>query len=62
MTEGVIIDNTYGSRMVSSWLEGAPSKSMWVGVRLQGKTPIETQTFRCNKCGFLESYSVSDAQ
>ena len=57
MTEGVVIDNTYGSRGVSSWLEGAPVKSIWVGLKLGGKKPIETKTFRCNRCGFLESYA-----
>jgi hypothetical protein len=29
----------------------------WVGVRLQGKAPIEIVTWRCSKCGFLESYA-----
>lgn len=57
MTEGVIIDNTYGARGVSTWLEGAPVKSLWMGLKLQGKKPIEVRTFRCNRCGFLESYA-----
>ena len=57
MTEGVVIDHTYGSRGVSSWLEGEPVKSIWVGLKLGGKVPIETKSFRCNRCGFLESYA-----
>ncbi len=57
MTEGVVIDNTYGSRGISSWLEGAPVKSKWVGLKLGGKKPIEIRAYRCSRCGFLESYA-----
>ncbi len=57
MTDGVIIDTSYTDRRVSTWLEGAPVKSIWVGLKLNGNKPIETHTFRCNRCGFLESYA-----
>ena len=52
MTEGLIIDKDHsGTRHVSSWLEGVPVRSFWGGIKLQGKKPIEIQTFRCNRCG-----------
>ena len=59
MTEGFIIDGApgHGGRAVSSWLEGAPVKSLWVGIKLGGKKPIEIATWRCGSCGFLESYA-----
>jgi predicted Zn-ribbon and HTH transcriptional regulator len=57
MVEGFVIDNTYGTRAVSTWLEGAPAKSIWVGVKLEGRKPMEIETWRCSKCGFLESYA-----
>jgi len=57
MTEGFVIDNSDGGRAVSSWLEGAPVKSMWVGIKLGDKKPIEITTWRCGSCGFLESYA-----
>ena len=57
MTEGFVIDNAHGGRMVSTWLEGAPAKSIWLGVKLDGKKPIEITTLRCASCGFLESYA-----
>jgi Domain of unknown function (DUF6487) len=59
MTEGFVIDSApgHGGRAVSSWLEGAPVKSMWVGIKLGGKKPIEITTWRCGSCGFLESYA-----
>lgn len=58
MTEGFLIDNAYGSRTVGSWLEGEPQKSIWHdGIKLAGKTPIEIESWRCDRCGFLESYA-----
>jgi predicted nucleic-acid-binding Zn-ribbon protein len=57
MSEGFVVDNTHGGRAVSSWVEGAPNKSFWVGVSLSGKEPVEIVTYRCNRCGFLESYA-----
>ena len=59
MSEGFLLDQTYGSRGVSSWVEGAPEKSIWVGVKLHGRKPIEIATWRCGSCGFLESYAKS---
>lgn len=56
MVEGLVIDNRCGTR-ASSWVDGAPDKSIWVGRRLLGKKPIEIKTFRCNRRGFLESYA-----
>lgn len=57
MVEGVTIDNTYGSRGVTNWLEGAPKWSFWLGLMLNGKKPIAISTLRCTSCGFLESYA-----
>jgi hypothetical protein len=62
MKEGFVIDNTYGSRAVSTWIEGAPEKSMWVGVKLGGKKQFEIQTWRCPKCGFLENYASTETK
>jgi hypothetical protein len=58
MAEGFILDHTDGGgRSISSWFEGKPQKSFWVGVKLQGKKPIEIATWRCRNCGFLENYA-----
>ena len=57
MSEGFILDKSDSSRAVSAWVEGVPSKSMWTGVKLRGKTPINIKTYRCRRCGFLESYA-----
>lgn len=57
MIEGFVIAEKEGRRTVSSWLEGAPIRSFWMGVKLGGKTPIEIVTWRCGSCGFLEGYA-----
>jgi ribosomal protein S27AE len=57
MTDGFIADHTYGSVSVSSWVEGEPKRSWWYGVKLTGEKPIEITTWRCDTCGYLESYA-----
>ena len=59
-TEGFIVDHTHGGVSVSTWVEGEPKKSFWVGVKMSGTTPIDITTWRCRRCGFLESYASSE--
>ena len=54
MQEGFIYDQSDAIRLVSKWVEGVPEKSVWTGIKLKGRRTIQTQTFRCDKCGFLE--------
>jgi hypothetical protein len=58
MVQGVTIDKDQGMRGVSSWLEGAAVKG-WFGVKLGGRKPLDIETWRCNRCGLLESYAPS---
>jgi len=58
MAQGFVVDvHQYGSRRVSSWVEGAPQKSFWVGTSISNLTNIPIGTFRCENCGFLESFA-----
>lgn len=57
MSEGFIVDNGHGTRTVAAWVEGAPEKSIWTGLKLKGRTPVEIATWRCASCGFLENYA-----
>lgn len=57
MSEGFVLDQGHGSRSVAAWVDGAPVKSIWTGVKLRGKTPIEIASWRCTSCGYLESYA-----
>ena len=42
---------------MSAWIEGEPQKSIWVGVKLEGKKPIDIKSWRCTRCGFVEHYA-----
>jgi hypothetical protein len=57
MIEGFVVDNGHGTKSVSGWIEGLPEKSIWTGLKLRGRKPIDIATWRCGSCGFLESYA-----
>lgn len=60
MTEGFVADHTHGAFAVASWVEGKPAKSAWTGVQLTGKARSEIATWRCRRCGLLESYAAAE--
>jgi predicted nucleic-acid-binding Zn-ribbon protein len=39
------------------WVSGQPVKRFWGGIDLDGKNTVAVQTFRCQGCGYLESYA-----
>jgi hypothetical protein len=58
MEEGFVLDYTHGARVQSEWVQGAPEKSRWgTGVKLKGRLKVPVATYRCTKCGYLESYA-----
>lgn len=58
MAQGFVADFDHGgSRHVASWVEGAPHKKFWVGTEIPAGKSIPIGTFRCEKCGFLESFA-----
>jgi hypothetical protein len=60
MVEGFVLDRAHGSVGVSSWVEGVPEWSVWTGVRLRGRPQSTIATWRCGRCGFLESYASGE--
>ena len=57
MEQGFLVDEGYGSRTTAQWVAGKPEKSIWVGIKLRGKTKRDVATYRCRRCGYLESYA-----
>ena len=58
MEAGFVLDHqahAYGTQ--SAWIEGAPERAFWTGVKLKGRQRLPVTTYRCPKCGFLESYA-----
>lgn len=57
MDEGYIIDETHGTMKRQAWAQGAPEYSFWFGLKLRGKKRLDVSTYRCGRCGYLESYA-----
>ena len=57
MDEGYIIDETRGTMKSQKWAQGAPEYSFWFGLKLRGKKRLDVSTYRCGRCGYLESYA-----
>ena len=57
MVEGFVADQGHGIIVVPRWTEGPPKKSVWVGVQPKGRARSEVSSWRCRRCGFLESYA-----
>lgn len=56
MQEGFVPDNAHGAMLPSRWAEGVPEKSFWTGTK-QPDRQVPITTFRCPRCGYLESYA-----
>lgn len=61
MERGFLLDQGYGTFAAAEWVEGTPEKSLWTGLKLRGKTKLKVATWRCRRCGFLESYAADGA-
>lgn len=58
MTGGFVVDYLPGgNRQVEKWVAGAPKQSFWHGVDITKESQIEVVTYRCDGCGYLESYA-----
>lgn len=58
MVEGFELDESHGWRRPAGWVEGKPQRSVWTGVSLRGRRQLPIRSFRCRRCGFLESYAT----
>jgi hypothetical protein len=57
MEPGYTIDVGYGTKAVPKWVAGEPESSIWTGLKLRGKDQLDVSTYRCRRCGYLESYA-----
>jgi hypothetical protein len=46
---------------VTHWVEGAPEKSFWQGLATSKRRVLPIATWRCERCGYLESYAQPPA-
>jgi rubrerythrin len=59
MEEGFVLERNQRGNGVEKWVSGEPDWSWWTGVRLKGRAQHDIATWRCRKCGYLESYAPS---
>ena len=59
MEAGFVLDRAQGAVAQSSWVDGTPTPSIWTGLKLKGHQLVPVTTYRCTKCGYLESYAAS---
>jgi len=57
MERGLILDRTRNRVLASTWMEGEPESFLWFGLKTSGRERHEVITFRCEGCGYLESYA-----
>ena len=57
MEPGYVIDEGDGTRSVANWVAGEPERRIWTGLKLRGKSKVAVTTYRCRRCGYLESYA-----
>ena len=58
MEPGFVFDRGDGnSRATQNWVEGDPERSIWRGLKTKGREQHPVRTFRCKRCGYLESYA-----
>ena len=54
-----MVDHTHGGRLQAAWVEGKPQRSFWTGLKIKDGTTHPIATFRCERCGYLESFAAT---
>lgn len=57
MEQGFVLDHSHGAILQSLWVAGPVERSRWTGLRLKGREKVPIITWRCTRCGYLESYA-----
>jgi hypothetical protein len=62
MEQGFVADKAhYSVPETQKWVEGEPERSFWSGLKLKDREIYVVTTFRCDRCGWLESYATQPA-
>src|SRR5687768_3844050 len=62
MEPGFLLELDFqGKRRRIRWVDGIPKRSRWFGdVSTSDRRVLGVQTYRCTRCGYLESYAHED--
>jgi len=59
MEPGFVVDRGHHSSPgTQEWVEGEVERNFWSGIKTKGRTKLAVRTYRCEKCGLLESYAL----
>ena len=62
MLAGYLLDRGGDApRGAAQWVAGAPEKSFWMGLTTKDRAVLPVTTYRCEGCGYRESYARADA-
>ena len=57
MEQGFMLELKDGNqKAITEWVEGLAEKA-WYGLKIRGKRRLAIETWRCGRCGYLESYA-----
>lgn len=58
MLPGYLLERGDRNRLGGThWVEGLPERSFWKGLSLKNRRVLMVVSFRCESCGYLESYA-----
>jgi hypothetical protein len=58
MEPGFLLEQRDGNmKGVTEWVAGAPEKGWFGAVKVRGRRKLTVESYRCTRCGFLESYA-----
>jgi hypothetical protein len=50
----------HNNRSQTKWVEGKPESSFWTGLKLKDRAQHHIVSYRCSRCGYLESYAPAE--
>ena len=59
MEPGFVLDRNRFDDRQETWMEGTLELNMWTGSATTNKEQFPVTTYRCDACGFLESYALT---
>jgi DNA-directed RNA polymerase subunit RPC12/RpoP len=58
MERGFLLEKgDHNAMSATRWVEGAPERSFWTGLKLKGRRALPVTTYRCTSCGALASFA-----
>jgi len=60
MIQGFVAETEKGPIGINIWVEGPQERRFLTGLETSFRQRLPIATFRCDSCGFLESYASKD--